>query len=285
MRVTKKLLTAAAAAAMSAMMSMTAFAAMGSWQQDGTGWWWQRSGGSYPTNQWVWIDGNSDGTAECYYFGPDGYMYADTTTPDGYTVNADGAWTVDGAVQKQQTHSEIHDVQESVTATAAQNTDGAVMDGYSIEKIELNWELADMMGVPGSLDRFTDKTVLEQGAYGPTYSATYNGQTIRIESVSEKNYVNNFYGPASAFFKNFPTQGIETNAFYDNTGYESMSAGRQMMASTGDTDQVFGLPTGSYRMAWGNAQGTTYMYHFMILLTKGADRKYYIFPDSPMTLY
>lgn len=26
-------------------------------------------------------------------------MYANTTTPDGYTVNADGAWTVDGVVQ------------------------------------------------------------------------------------------------------------------------------------------------------------------------------------------
>ncbi|HIZ79450.1 MAG TPA: hypothetical protein IAA17_06640, partial [Candidatus Lachnoclostridium stercorigallinarum] len=26
-------------------------------------------------------------------------MYADTVTPDGYTVNEDGAWTVNGAVQ------------------------------------------------------------------------------------------------------------------------------------------------------------------------------------------
>lgn len=30
-------------------------------------------------------------------------MYAGTTTPDGYTVNADGTWTVDGAVQTQGT--------------------------------------------------------------------------------------------------------------------------------------------------------------------------------------
>mgnify|MGYP000107518430 FL=1 len=26
-------------------------------------------------------------------------MYANTTTPDGYTVNTDGAWTVNGVVQ------------------------------------------------------------------------------------------------------------------------------------------------------------------------------------------
>lgn len=45
------------------------------------------------------LDGNGDGVAECYYFDGNGYMLANTTTPDGYTVNADGAWTVNGVVQ------------------------------------------------------------------------------------------------------------------------------------------------------------------------------------------
>ena len=45
--------------------------------------------------------GMGDGVAECYYFNGDGYMLANTTTPDGYTVNADGAWTVNGVVQTQ----------------------------------------------------------------------------------------------------------------------------------------------------------------------------------------
>ena len=27
-----------------------------------------------------------------YYMGADGYMLTDTTTPDGYYVNADGVW-------------------------------------------------------------------------------------------------------------------------------------------------------------------------------------------------
>ena len=48
---------------------------------------------------WHWIDGNQDGIFECYAFDPDGWMYADTVTPDGYSVNADGAWTADGTVQ------------------------------------------------------------------------------------------------------------------------------------------------------------------------------------------
>ncbi len=56
-------------------------------------------GGSGQTVEWQWLDGNGDGTAECYAFDSEGWMYADTVTPDGYTVNEDGAWTVNGAVQ------------------------------------------------------------------------------------------------------------------------------------------------------------------------------------------
>ena len=48
---------------------------------------------------WQWIDGNGDGTAECYYFDDNGQMLTGTTTPDGYTVNSDGAWTENGTVQ------------------------------------------------------------------------------------------------------------------------------------------------------------------------------------------
>lgn len=51
---------------------------------------------------WNWIKGN-DGKLRCYYFeeisnGHRGAMYSGTTTPDGYTVDADGAWTVNGIV-------------------------------------------------------------------------------------------------------------------------------------------------------------------------------------------
>lgn len=88
------------AAAMTVGSAMTSFAG---WQSDANGWWWQNEDGSYPSNGWQWIDGNGDGVSESYYFGPDGYMYANATTPDGYTVNADGAWIVNGVVQTQGT--------------------------------------------------------------------------------------------------------------------------------------------------------------------------------------
>ena len=67
--------------------------------QNTTGWWWQEDNGSYPVSQWKWLDGNKDGIYECYAFDSNGYMYADTTTPDGYTVNKEGAWTIGNSVQ------------------------------------------------------------------------------------------------------------------------------------------------------------------------------------------
>ena len=78
----------------------TIFPAMaGSWQKNEAGWWYRNDDGSWPAGIWQWVDGNSDGAAECYYFDSNGYMMESTVTPDGYMVNENGAWTVDGAVQ------------------------------------------------------------------------------------------------------------------------------------------------------------------------------------------
>lgn len=95
MRRMKKAIAIALATATMASQAMPAMAA--EWKQDNTGWWYQEDNGSYPTNSWKWINGR------CYYFDSNGYMLASTTTPDGYTVDATGAWTVNGAVQTQST--------------------------------------------------------------------------------------------------------------------------------------------------------------------------------------
>lgn len=81
-------------------MSITAFA--GQWKQDHIGWWYQKDDGSWYANGWEWIDGNCDGVAECYYFTPDGYLVVNGIA-DGYTVNADGAWTENGVIQRKVT--------------------------------------------------------------------------------------------------------------------------------------------------------------------------------------
>ena len=51
--------------------------------------------------QWQWQDVNGDGISECYYYDDNGAMLTNTTTPDGYTVDSNGAWVVNGVVQTQ----------------------------------------------------------------------------------------------------------------------------------------------------------------------------------------
>ncbi len=93
----KKVALLAMIVATSTMMAMTTFAS--GWEKNVFGWWY-RVGNSYLDDGWEWIDGDNDGIAERYYFGEDGYLLTDTVTPDGYTVNEDGAWVKDGEVQK-----------------------------------------------------------------------------------------------------------------------------------------------------------------------------------------
>ena len=88
------------AAVCSVLFSLTVFAA--GWRQvesaDGQRWRYENEDGSYVTSGWHWLDGNRDKTAECYYFDSEGWMASDTVTPDGYQVNADGAWVENGGV-------------------------------------------------------------------------------------------------------------------------------------------------------------------------------------------
>lgn len=77
--------------ALTATMGLTAYA--GQWQQDTTGWWYEQDNAC--ATGWQWIDGKS------YYFDDNGYLLSNTTTPDGYQVDASGAWIVNGVVQIQ----------------------------------------------------------------------------------------------------------------------------------------------------------------------------------------
>ena len=68
------------------LSGMSAFAA--EWKQDEKGWWVENEDGSYLVNQWY----QSPASGLWYYMGSDGYMLTNTTTPDGYYVNAAGEW-------------------------------------------------------------------------------------------------------------------------------------------------------------------------------------------------
>ena len=97
----KKKIAAAIVLMISIAAAVSSAAFAGQWQSNGNGWRWQNDDGSYAANSWQWIDGNNDGTAECYYFDGNGYLLLNTTTPDGYFVDGNGAWIVNGAVQTQ----------------------------------------------------------------------------------------------------------------------------------------------------------------------------------------
>ena len=77
-------------------MSFTVYA--GTWRSDANGWWYQNDDGSYPAGKWEWIDGNGDGVAECYCFFDNGYM-AWNNDIEGYHVDENGCWTVNGTVE------------------------------------------------------------------------------------------------------------------------------------------------------------------------------------------
>ena len=117
----KNLLFAAAFLLTSVAVSVPAYAA--GWQKNDTGWWYATNdaGTTWYASEWQWIDGNGDGTAECYDFDANGYLYVNTTTPDGYTVNADGAWVVNGVVQTQAVQPQTTQPQTQ-TETAPENT-------------------------------------------------------------------------------------------------------------------------------------------------------------------
>lgn len=108
----KKLLLATVL--LSVAMSMPAMA--GTWQtgagENQNKWWYDNGDGSYAQSSWQWIDGNGDGIAESYYFDANGWLLTNTTTPDGYTVNANGAWVENETVQSKKVVSDNDSAQD-----------------------------------------------------------------------------------------------------------------------------------------------------------------------------
>lgn len=67
---------------------------------------WPESDGTkgHITVGWQWIDMDQDGARECYYFNPvsdgtKGKLIKSPEVPEGYQVNAHGAWMINGTVQ------------------------------------------------------------------------------------------------------------------------------------------------------------------------------------------
>ena len=101
----KMVLTAAMPLAMA--LSFPAFA--GEWQEDMNGWKYQNDDGSYCRNGWYWLDGDHDGWAQCYYFGNTGYAMTDYGRADGYEIDKNGAWSVNGVTQVKSVPTDVEE--------------------------------------------------------------------------------------------------------------------------------------------------------------------------------
>lgn len=122
----KKVLCLTSSLALIISLSINAFAF--GWQQSGERWWYgtNEDNTTYYNNGWQMIDG------AYYYFDADGYMLANTTTPDGYWVGANGAMVqnAQGAVSE---------------STAVQNQLGGYLvsaptNVHWTDEFELSWE-------------------------------------------------------------------------------------------------------------------------------------------------
>ena len=118
------------AVAVVALSLLSTIPAMANWNKglgaNGNRWWYENEDHSYAHSGWFWLDGNNDGVAECYYFDQEGWALLSTTTPDGYTVNENGAWVVDGVVQSKSV--EVKTVSKKSKKTQTKRKNGVVKE-------------------------------------------------------------------------------------------------------------------------------------------------------------
>lgn len=100
----------------------------------------QSDDGTYLSNQWY----QSPESGLYYYLGAVGYMMINAITPDGYQVEADGAWIQPQPTQPQ-TQPEVQPTQ-SETQPQVQETESNNGPVMSMEEADKIWESAGLGG-------------------------------------------------------------------------------------------------------------------------------------------
>lgn len=165
-----------AAAALSVAAALPAFAS--GWQQGADGRYLygiSADNSQKCTNGWYWILSADGVSMKCYYFDANGYMLANTTTPDGYQVNADGQWVKDNAIvaiSPQQGQPVLWAAGFDYTPYLM-----TVMNGVPVEKYDTGRN-DDSMSDP-QLDMYRQELValLDQSGYTYSYTLENDGNT------------------------------------------------------------------------------------------------------------
>lgn len=151
----KKLILVISVMLFGILAPMTAFA--GEWRNgvapNEDRWWYANDDGTYASNGWYWLDGNRDGTEDCYYFDDSGYMISGIVTPDGYTVNQDGAWIDSGIVMTRNVQTNTEGAAGMISVTiqvGAQQFEASFLDNAStqalIAQMPMTIEMGEMNG-------------------------------------------------------------------------------------------------------------------------------------------
>ncbi len=200
----KKLLMAAMSTILIIGSATTSFA--GQWVQEGSNWKYRNDNGSYAAN-WQWIDGKS------YYFDQNGNVLTNATTPDGYTVNADGAWVVNGVVQTQNANSssantgnydqqyplkgymESWFVTSPVTGTTAWKSDPYNFINEAAGPLQHALDLAIKNKDPRSLIYFDGRelaAIAKLTDYPTTGLESVNQEKLELLTIEIRNFLNSF---------------------------------------------------------------------------------------------
>lgn len=175
--------------AIAGVLSLTcSFVSMAAWEQRADGTWTYSDNGSYLTG-WQWIDGDNNGTAECYYLDAMGLM-ASSTTIEGYTVNESGAWVIDGVVQTKTLISE----QSSSSEVGGGNNLGSKTyeGGWTLPIATTNGEIehdlvgGDSTGLPPMQAGTGGGVTTPSGSGGSNSTENNNGTTEIISDNGTK---------------------------------------------------------------------------------------------------
>lgn len=172
---------------------MCSTAMAGTWMEDEHGYWWQDDRGEYPVSSWQWIDDDENGIAECYYFDENGYLLVDTTTPEGYTVNRNGAWVDGWEVQyKALTPDAAAYLNESAGIRLYQGATYRTsrledLDGKSVVSISIGMDDISIGTVSTMESKYKD-LYTESMKYLVTNETTFLGQSIKEIGFYENGY-------------------------------------------------------------------------------------------------
>lgn len=163
------------------------------WLQSGSRWWYRHADGSYTRNGWELINGSwyyfdaagwmlSDTWIGNYYVGASGAMAADTYTPDGYYVNADGVWT---PVWHPAEYKEVKVVDQKAWTEERTMYVATLHDLCTGCGIDLDQAFIDTYGLDAYLDCLNGTFTLAYKDSNGRYIATKETMTFKSDFNSE----------------------------------------------------------------------------------------------------